>query len=32
MFEELPDSAKSFYSVVLIQSIAALKLNTFLDN
>jgi len=32
MFEELPDSAQSFYNMILTQSIAALKLNTFLDN
>jgi FkbM family methyltransferase len=32
MFTELPDSAQSFYNLILVQSIAALKLNTFLDN
>ncbi len=32
MFEELPDSSPSFYNSILIQSIAALKLNTHLDN
>src|ERR1700730_9954654 len=32
MFTELPDSAQSFYNMILVQSIAALKLNTFLDN
>lgn len=32
MFEELPDSSPSFYNSMLIHSIAALKLNTYLDN
>jgi len=32
MFEELPDSSQSFYNSMLIHSIAALKLNTYLDN
>lgn len=32
MFSELPDSSQSFYNSILVQSIAALKLNTFLDN
>jgi FkbM family methyltransferase len=32
MFTELPDSSQSFYNSILVQSIAALKLNTFLDN
>jgi FkbM family methyltransferase len=32
MFDELPDSSQSFYNSILIHSIAALKLNTFLDN
>jgi FkbM family methyltransferase len=32
MFDELPDSSQSFYNSMLIQSIAALKLNTYLDN
>jgi len=32
MFVELPDSSASFYNSILIHSIAALKLNTFLDN
>lgn len=32
MFEELPGTSAAFYSAILIQSIAALKLNTFLDN
>ena len=32
MFAELPSSPQAFYSDVLIKSIAALKLNTFLDN
>jgi FkbM family methyltransferase len=32
MFSEAPTSAQSFYNMVLVQSIGALKLNTFLDN
>lgn len=32
MFSELPDSSQIFYNTVLVESIAALKLNTFLDN
>jgi FkbM family methyltransferase len=32
MFDELPDTPKDFYNQILIKSIAALKLNTFLDN
>jgi FkbM family methyltransferase len=32
MFSELPGSAQDFYNSMLSQSIAALKLNTFLDN
>jgi FkbM family methyltransferase len=32
MFDELPDSSQSFYNSMLVQSIAALKLNTYLDN
>jgi FkbM family methyltransferase len=32
MFVELPDSSASFYNSILFHSIAALKLNTFVDN
>jgi FkbM family methyltransferase len=32
MFEHPPESAQDFHNSILIQSIAALKLNTFLDN
>ena len=32
MFDELPTTAQDFYNQLLIKSIAALKLNTFLDN
>jgi FkbM family methyltransferase len=32
LFEELPGSAQAFYNLILTQSIAALKLNTYLDN
>jgi FkbM family methyltransferase len=32
MFSEAPSTAQAFYNMVLVQSIAALKLNTFLDN
>jgi FkbM family methyltransferase len=32
MFDERPDSSQSFYNLILTQSIAALKLNTYLDN
>ncbi len=32
MFDQQPDTAQDFYNGVLIQSVAALKLNTFLDN
>jgi hypothetical protein len=32
MFSELPGSAQAFYGSMLVESIAALKLNTFLDN
>jgi FkbM family methyltransferase len=32
MFSELPDSAQAFYGSILVESIAALKLNTYLDN
>jgi FkbM family methyltransferase len=32
MFDELPASPQDFYNQLLIKSIAALKLNTFLDN
>jgi FkbM family methyltransferase len=32
MFAELPSSPQAFYSDLLVKSIAALKLNTFLDN
>jgi FkbM family methyltransferase len=32
MFAELPDDLGSFYSSILIESIAALKMNTFSDN
>jgi FkbM family methyltransferase len=32
MFSELPGSAQEFYNSILVQSIAALKLNTYLDN
>ena len=32
MFDELPKTPQEFYNQLLIKSIAALKLNTFLDN
>jgi FkbM family methyltransferase len=32
MFTELPATSKSFYDSILVQSLTALKLNTFLDN
>jgi len=32
MFTELPKSPQTFYNSILVQSVAALKLNTFLDN
>jgi len=32
MFDQQPSSAQDFYNGILIQSVAALKLNTFLDN
>jgi FkbM family methyltransferase len=32
MFSELPGSAQAFYGSILVESIAALKLNTYLDN
>ena len=32
MFDELPRSAQDFYKSMLVQSIAALKVNRFLDN
>jgi FkbM family methyltransferase len=32
MFSELPTSVQAFYNSILIQSLAALKINTFLDN
>jgi len=32
MFEHPPESARDFHNSILIQAIAALKLNTFLDN
>jgi FkbM family methyltransferase len=32
MFDELPNSSQSFYNSILIHSISALKLNTYLDN
>jgi FkbM family methyltransferase len=32
MFDELPDSSQAFYNSMLVKSIAALKLNTHLDN
>ncbi len=32
MFSELPGSPQVFYNAVLVESIAALKLNTYLDN
>jgi len=32
MFSELPASAQAFYNEILVQSIIALKLNTYLDN
>jgi FkbM family methyltransferase len=32
MFSELPTSSQAFYNLILVQSIGALKLNTFFDN
>src|SRR5277367_580834 len=32
MFSELPNSAQAFYNLILVRSIEALKLNTYLDN
>ncbi len=32
MFDELPNTSQDFYNQLLVKSIAALKLNTFLDN
>jgi hypothetical protein len=32
MFAELPGSAKAFYNSIMVESLNALKLNTFFDN
>lgn len=32
MFTELPDSSKGFYNSIMVESLTALKLNTFMDN